>query len=103
MFFHTAGDHVGERKQISAAVVINDAFWIAGGTRGVVERDGVPFVLRHQPSEIGVAFAQKILIFEFAEPFAGASEFRIVVVDDEWARRAGRERAFDNFGIFAVG
>ena len=71
------------RQQIGAAMVIDDALGIAGGARGVVERDGVPFVVRHQPGEIGIALAQKILVFDAAEPLAGAGEFRIVIVDDQ--------------------
>ena len=102
MLAHAAGDDVGHRQQISAAVMIDDAFGIAGGAGGVIERDGVPFVGRHQPGEIGIAVAQKILVVEIAEPFAGAGEFRIVIVDDERLRLAERQRVLHHFGEFAV-
>ena len=46
-------------KQISAAMMIDDALGIAGGAGGIIERDRVPFVGRHQPGEIGIAVAQK--------------------------------------------
>ena len=103
MLAHAAGDDVGERQQIGAAMVIDHALGIAGGARGVIERDGVPFVLRHQPVEIGIAFAQKILVFEFAEPLAGAGEFGIVVVDHQRLRLAARQRVLHHLGEFAVG
>ena len=38
------GDRVAERVQIGAAMVVDDAFRIAGRARGVVERDRRPFV-----------------------------------------------------------
>src|SRR3546814_13088760 len=41
--------------QISASVVIDDAFGIAGCTRGVVQRNGIPFVVDPAPIEIGIA------------------------------------------------
>ena len=57
MLAHAAGDDVAEREQISAAVMIHHAFRIAGGARGVVERDRVPLVAGHLPGEIRIAFA----------------------------------------------
>src|ERR1700733_6167606 len=103
MLAHAAGDDVGDGEEIGAAVMIDDAFGIPGGARGIIERNGVPLVVRQKPGEIGVALAQKILVFEIAEPLARAGEFRIVVVDDKRAVFAGGERAFDGLGVFAVG
>ena len=51
-------------------MMIDDAFGIAGGAGRVIERDGVPLVGRHQPGEIRIAVAQKLLVIEIAEPFA---------------------------------
>ena len=85
MLAHAAGDDVAEREQIGAAMMIDHALRIAGGAGGVVERDRVPFVVRHQPGEIRIAFAQKLFVFEAADPLAGAGEFRIVVIDDQAA------------------
>ena len=102
MLAHAAGDDVRHRQQIRAAMMIDDALGIAGGAGRVVERDRVPFVVRHQPGEVGIALAQKILVFEIAEPFARTGEFRIVVVDDQRLGLAGRERVLDHLGKFAV-
>ena len=46
-------------EQMRAAVVIDDALRIAGGAGGVIERDRVPFVVRHRPGEVGIAFARR--------------------------------------------
>ena len=103
MLAHGAGDDVRHRQQIRAAMMIDDAFGVARGAGRIVQRNGVPFVVRHQPGEVGVALAQKILVFEIAEPFAGTGEFRIVIVDHQRLGLAGRERVFDHLGKFAVG
>ena len=50
---------LADRHQVGAAMMIDDALGVAGGARGVVERDRVPFVVRHQPGEFRIAFAEK--------------------------------------------
>ncbi len=100
---HGAGDDIGQRQQISAAMMIDHAFGVAGCARRIIERDRIPFVLRHQPGEIRIALAQKILVFERADALAGAGIFRIVVVDDQRLCRAARQRVFRHFGEFTVG
>ncbi len=58
------GDRVAESIQIGAAMVIDDAFRVAGGARGVVERDGGPFVGRRRPGRGRIALAKKILVLD---------------------------------------
>ena len=57
--------------------------WVAGGARGVVERDRVPLVLRHQPVLVGIAVCEEGFVVEAADPLAGARVFGVVHVDDE--------------------
>ena len=102
MLAHAAGDDVGHRQQIGAAVMIDDALGVACGARRVVERDRVPFVVRLQPGEFRIAFAQKIFVFDGAEPFAGAFVFRIVVIDDQRLRLAERQRIFHHVGELTI-
>ena len=100
---HPAGQHVVDREQMRAAVVIDHALRIAGGARGVVQRDGVPFVVRHRPGKIRIAVLDEILVFDCAEPLARAGKFRIVVVDDQRLHLAQRQRLLHHLGEFAVG
>jgi hypothetical protein len=62
-------------------VVINDALGIAGGARGVIERDRLPLVLRPAPRELCIAFGQQLLVGRLAEALA-AAELRVFDVDD---------------------
>ena len=80
---HRAGDDITDREQMRAAVMIDDAFGVAGGARRVVERDRVPFVVRHFPGVGGVALRDEVLVFDFSQPLAGAAILGIVVVDHQ--------------------
>ncbi len=102
MLAHRAGDDVADREQIRAAMVIDHALRIAGGARGVVERDRVPFVVRHLPGEVGIALRDEVLVFDVAEPLAGAGIFRIVVVDHQRLHLGERQRLLHHLGEFAV-
>ena len=103
MLAHVAGEHVADREQISAAVVIDDALRIAGGAGGVVEADRVPFVVGHLPGEGGIAAFEQLLVVDGAEPLAGAGIFGVVVVDDERLHLGERQRLLDHLRVFAVG
>ena len=85
-----------------AAVVIDHALRIAGGAGGVVEADGVPLVVRHVPGVVGIAAGDELLVFDLAQPLAGAGIFRIVVVDHQRLGLAERERLLHHLGEFAV-
>ena len=100
---HAAGDDVAERQQIGAAVVVDHALRVAGRPRGVVERDRVPLVVGHRPSEIRVAFGEEILVLDLAEALAGACELRVVVVDHERLRFRLGERRLHGLRELAVG
>ena len=100
---HVGGDDVADREEVGAAVVVDDALGVAGGARGVVERNGVPLVARPDPFVVRVALGDERLVVERAKPRAVAVVFGIVVVDDhrlglaelQRRRRHGRELAVD--------
>ena len=102
VLLHAAGNHVADREQIGAAMMVDDALRIAGRARSVVERDSIPLVVRHPPGEIGVAGVQEILVFQIAEAFAGAGKFRVVIVDDQRLCLGASERVLHHLGKFAV-
>ena len=73
MLAHTARDYISHGEQIGAAMVIDDAFRVAGRARGVVERDCVPLVLRSDFRERWIADREKRLVLDLAEPLAAGS------------------------------
>ncbi len=83
MLVHVAGDDIAGAQQVGTAVVIDHAFRIAGGARGVIERDGVPLVVGHLPDVIGIAARHESFVVDFADALAGAAVLGIVVVDHQ--------------------
>ena len=83
MLAEIAGEDVADGVEVGAAMVGHHALRIARGSRGIAERDGVPFVLRQPRDETFIALRQRVLVFDLADPLA-AGESRIVDVDDEW-------------------
>ena len=59
MHGHTARERVRVAHEGRAAMVIDDAFGIAGRARRIVERDRVPLVGRPAPFEVRVALTDK--------------------------------------------
>ena len=96
------GEDVAGREQIGAAVVINDALGIAGGARGVVERNRVPFVARRRTLISLVALGDQRLVVEASQPLAGAVVFGVVVVDDQRPGLGPLQRRADDGGEFTV-
>ena len=97
------GDDIADREQIGAAMVVDDALGIAGRARGVIERDRVPFVDGRRALVSLVALGDQSLVFELAQPLAGAVVFGIVVIDDAAARTlASFSAAPMTAGEFAV-
>ena len=82
MLAEIGGEDVADGVEIGATVMGHHALGIAGRSRGVAERDGVPFVLRQPRDETLVALRQRVLIFDFADPLA-ARESLVVDIDDE--------------------
>ena len=94
-------DNIAHRIEIGAAMVIDHAFRVSGGARGVVQGDRVPFVIRQMPFEIAVTLRKKIFIFKFAKGFT-TSEGRVININDQRFYFYQRERLFDHCRKFAI-
>ena len=94
---------VADRFQERAAVVIDHALRIAGGARGVVERDRAALVGWRRPREVRIAAGDEVLVLDLAEPLARPGVERIVDVDHQRRLLQLRERRADLRGEFAVG
>jgi hypothetical protein len=64
VFAHGAGHDIADREQMRTAMMIDDTFGIAGGARGIVERDGVPLIIGHFPGVGGIALRDEFLILD---------------------------------------
>ena len=80
--------------------MIDHALGIAGGARGIVERNRRPFVIGKDGLEPVVALFEKVLVVELADGFAAAR--RIVDIDDQRRRGHLGQRRLDDGGVFAV-
>ena len=81
---HVPGQGVAQRVQIGAAVMRDHALGVAGGSRGIGQRDGLPFVGREFPVEIGVAAGEEALV--------GGVRIGTLLVDEDH-RRLGLRQA----------
>ena len=103
MLRQAPGDDIVDGVQVGAAVVVDDALRVAGGARGVAERDGVPLVVGQPPRRRRVALGEERFVVHFAETLAGRR--RVVLdVDHQRARSVEQgERALDRGRELAVG
>ncbi|MCY1422268.1 hypothetical protein D9M71_379440 [compost metagenome] len=83
-------------------MVIDHALGVAGGAGGVVQRDGLPFVLGPVPDEVGIAFGQEGLVVQVTDGLALAV-LRIVDIDHQRRVFHQRQGAFDHLVELAVG
>ena len=88
--------------KVRAAMMIDDALWVAGGAGGVVQRDRIPFIGRRLPRVFGIAFGEECLVADVAERFP-IRVVRIIDVDDQWAFVQECQRLFDRGGELAIG
>src|SRR3546814_16494051 len=65
---HAPDQAVAESVQVGAAVVVDDAYRVAGGPAGVVQGDRVPLVGRARAAVPGVAGGEEALVVGLAEP-----------------------------------
>ena len=61
---HAPDEDVADRVQVRAAVVIDHALRVAGGARGVVQRDRLPLVGREDGCCRRIAFGQQRLVLQ---------------------------------------
>ncbi len=80
---HARRERVGVAHERRAAMVVHDALGVAGRAAGIIERDRVPFVLRHGPAIVRIAIGDEILIIEIAEALAFDAAFEVAIVDQE--------------------
>jgi hypothetical protein len=99
---HGPGDDIAYRVQVCTAVVVDDPFGIARRTRGVVQRNRVPFVGGGPPSEGWIASRDKCFVTDRADGCAWPGEFRIVDVDHEQVELRERECFLDGGGELTV-
>src|SRR6516164_9399467 len=83
-------------------MMVDDTLWVAGGPRGVVERDRFPLVLRRHFPKARIARRQKSLIVQLTELLAARS-LSIGDVDHGRLLIEPRQRLFDSRGKFGVG
>ncbi len=100
---HVGGENVAVAHQCRAAMVEHHALRIAGGAAGVIERDRIPFVVRHAPFELRIAAGDEVLVFDVAQHFARLRKFQIVVIDHQRLRFREPQRLLDDAGEFAIG
>ena len=104
MLAHAGGKHIAGRQKAGAAMVIDNAFRLARGARRIVQRNRIPFIARHFPSEIGAAFSDEAFIFLPAQAFAmhRFRRQRILHFNDDRLRRAFGECGAQHRHEFAV-
>ena len=83
--------------------MVDHALGVAGGTRGVVERNGVPFIGGRLPRKFRIAFGDEALVLRLADALARARVLGIVHVDHERFLLEGGESARDGTRELAVG
>ncbi len=99
---HAPGDDVRGGVEIGAAMMVNNTLRVAGGARGVVERNGVPFVGRPLPGEVRVTCGENGFVLDAADTIARPGIFRIVDIDHQQLAPCLRQRSSDGRRKFAV-
>ena len=75
------GEHIADRVQISTAVMHHHALGVAGGARGVVQADRIPFIFRHLPDMGRIAARNQVFVGNVTEALARAAVLRIIDID----------------------
>ena len=84
------GEHIADRVQIGAAVMDHHTLGVAGGARGVVQADRIPFIFRQPPDMGRVAARNQVLVGNVTEAHARAAVFRVIDIDQHRQAFAGR-------------
>ncbi len=99
---HARGDDVAHGEEMRAAMVIDDAFRVAGRARCVVEADRLPFVGGQLPVEVRVAARDEIFVFRLADPGPRPVIFLVVHVDHNGLHLGQRQRLLHKAGKLPV-
>ena len=83
--------------------MIDDTLGIAGRAGGVVESNGIPFVVRAPPGKARIAAGHEIVVLDAAQPVAALRKFPVVVVDDERLHLCQRQGGLHHRCELAIG
>ncbi len=96
------GHLVAQRVEVGAAVVVDHALGVAGGAGGVVERNGLPLVIRPFPGKRRVAFGEQGFIVQRADRTAFAV-LRVIHIHHQGRVLEQRQGGLDHRMELAVG
>ena len=99
---HGPGHLVAQRVKVGAAVVVDHALGVAGGAGGVVERNGLPLVIRPFPGKFRVAFGEQGFIVQRADRTAFAV-LRVIHIHHQGRVLEQRQGGLDHRMELAVG
>ena len=78
---HAPDQDVADSVQVRASMMIDDALGVAGGARGVVERDRLPFVHRQHRRQAEIGAVEQRLVGGLAQELVRTRMLRIDDVD----------------------
>ncbi|MCY1336266.1 hypothetical protein D9M69_220680 [compost metagenome] len=99
---HVPVEHVRQRSQIGAAMVVDHALRVACGAGGIVEGDGLPFVGGLAALPVRIAPGQEALVFDIRQP-AAPFDGGIDDVDHQRLVVEQRQCGFDYVSVLRVG
>ncbi len=99
---HGPGHLVANGVQVRATVVIDHALGVAGSAGGVVERNGLPLVIRPVPGKRRVALGKQGFIVQRADCSA-LTVFRVIHIHHQWRVLEQGQGGCDDRVEFAVG
>ena len=79
---HIPTHDIAEGVEVSAPVMIDNAFGISCGAGGVIERDGIPFILGQGDRRCGITGLNQVFIGQFAKSVSTRA-LGVLYIDDE--------------------
>ncbi len=101
MLAHGPHRLIAHAVHVGTAMVINDAFRVTGGAGGVVQGDGIPFVLWQAPLELRVTFLQEDLIIQVAH-LCAFTVLRVIHINHQRLFIQAADGVADNVAKFPV-
>src|SRR5438132_1433624 len=86
-------------------MVVDDALRVARRSRGVIERDRLPFVGRMLPVELRIAAGDKLFVILRTQPLAsrvGGNDRKLVRIDERGARDQRQRREWRVIGFVPI-
>ena len=91
---NVGGENVALRQKRSSAMVIDNSLGVPGGAGGVVQRDGIPFIIGPSPRVVRIAGLNHVFVVHRANASTLNFIFRINIVHDKWFHFAQFKRCF---------